>query len=420
MTKMWLRGALTAAVVVGAVVPASAQEARRRTEMQCMIRQDKFDLVLPAVMRENDIDVWIVMQKEGHYDPLYDDLGRGYTGSIGYYVFHDPGAGRVERLALGTGGYMLEACGVYDHVGGGDELAALIEKWRPERIGLNMSREIGGADGLSHTGYEHLVETLGEPWASRFVSAEKLVSDFRSRRVAAEIVAFGEAGNLSRSIAERAFSNEVITPGVTRLEDVAFWMLDRLLERGLGSSFDMPSVYVTGPNGIEATSNEHVIQRGDTLMIDWGVCLMNMCTDVKRIAYVLQDDETGLPEGIQNAFDQAVRVREILHDNIKVGRTAGETLDLLNEKINAAEGLLVMETFNQPIEGAHTDVIIGCHSVGNLGHGLGLSIAWFNPKRLGFEIRPSNLFSIELFAYTAVPEWGPAQSCASRSRTMRS
>ena len=28
---------------------------------------------------------------------------------------------------------------------------------------------------------------------------------------------------------------------------------------------------------------------------------------------------------------------------------------------------------------------------------------------LGFEIRPSNLFSIELFAYTPVPEWGGAK-----------
>ena len=409
MAKIWTRYTLIGAVVAGAIVPVEAQEARRRSEMQCMIRQDKFDLVLPAAMRENHIDVWIVMQKEGHYDPLYDDLGRGYTGSIGYYVFRDPGEGRVERLALGTDGYMLEACGVYDHVGDADELEGLIETWQPQRIGLNMSHEIGGADGLSYTGYQHLVEILGEPWVSRFVSAERLVSDFRSRRVAAEIVAFGEAGNLSRSIAERALSNEIITPGVTRLEDVAFWMLDQLLVQGLGSSFDMPSVYITGPNGIEATSNERVIQRGDTLMIDWGVCLMNMCTDVKRIAYVLQDDETGLPEGIQNAFDQGVRVREILRNGIKVGRTAGETLDLLNEKIDATPGFLVMETFDKPVEGPHTDVIIGCHSVGNLGHGVGPSIAAFNPKRLSFEIETSNLFSIELFAYTAVPEWGGAK-----------
>ena len=40
-------------------------------------------------------------------------------------------------------------------------------------------------------------------------------------------------------------------------------MLDRLLERGLGSSFGMPSVYITGPDGIEATSSDRIIQRGD-------------------------------------------------------------------------------------------------------------------------------------------------------------
>ena len=53
-----------------------------------------------------------------------------------------------------------------------------------------------------------------------------------------------------------------------------------------------------------------------------------------------------------------------------------------------------------------TDVITGNHSVGNLGHGIGPSIAWFNPARLQFEIKPTNLFSIELFAYTAADEWG--------------
>ena len=52
------------------------------------------------------------------------------------------------------------------------------------------------------------------------------------------------------------------------------------------------------------------------------------------------------------------------------------------------------------------DIIIGCHSVGNLGHGIGPSIAWFNPERMTYMIHPTNLFSIELFAYTAVPEWG--------------
>ncbi len=65
------------------------------------------------------------------------------------------------------------------------------------------------------------------------------------------------------------------------------------------------------------------------------------------------------------------------------------------------------DTFNQPTDDPDiVDVIIGCHSVGNLGHGIGPSIAWFNPERMKYMIHPSNLFSIELFAYTAIPEWG--------------
>lgn len=384
----------------------SAQEARSRWERLCQIRKDKFDLILPEAMRGNDIDMWIVMMKEGHYDPLYEDLGRGYPGRVGFYVFSDRGGDRIERVALGVDGYMLEACGAYDRVEGSYDLKKFVAERQPRRIGLNMSEEIGAADGLSHTAHRELVKTLGEPWASRFVSAEKLVSDFRSRRVASEVVAFGEAAELSRNIAERALSNEVVTPGVTTLEDVAWWMQDQLLLRGLGSSFDMPSVYVTGPSGVEAVSSQRIIQRGDLLIIDWGVCHLNFCTDVKRMAYVLKPGEQAVPPGLQNAFDQAVKVRDMIRRTIKPGRTAEATLALLNQRVSEMPGFAVMKEFNKPYDTPTTDVIIGCHSVGNLGHGVGPSIAWFNPLRLTYEIKPSNFFSIEFFAYTAAQEFG--------------
>ena len=384
---------------------ADAQEARRRWERMCQIRAEKFDRVLPEAMRENGIDMWITLIKEGNFGPLYEDLGRGYAGGIGYYIFTDRGGDRIERVAIGVGGYMLEQCGVYDEVTGGVDLRAFVAERDPQRIGVNMSEAIGAADGLSHTGYQHLVSTLGEPYASRLVSAEKLISDFRSRRVASEIVAFGDAGELSREIAERAFSNEVITPGVTTLEDVAWWMQDQLLARGLGSSFDMPSVYVTGPEGIEAVSTDRIIQRGDLLMIDWGVGFLNFYTDMKRIAYVLRDGETQPPPGIQHAFDRALEVREIIRRTIKPGATAKATWDLLNRRVEDA-GFSIMETFNQPADDDKTEVIIGSHSVGNTGHGIGPSIAWFNPVRMEFEIQPPNLFSIEFFAWTPAPEWG--------------
>ena len=68
-----------------------AQEARRRWERMAQIRQEKFDLILPEAMRENQIDMWITVMREGHLDPLYEDLGRGYVGSTAYYVFTDRG-----------------------------------------------------------------------------------------------------------------------------------------------------------------------------------------------------------------------------------------------------------------------------------------------------------------------------------------
>jgi Xaa-Pro aminopeptidase len=381
-------------------------EAQKRWEVMNQIRQEKFDLILPEVMRENRVDMWITVNREGFDDPLTEDFGKGYVGTYGYYIFTDRGGERIERAVLGVGTALVEDNGAYDIFGSPEELKAFVEERDPQTIALNYSRNIGAADGLSYTSYQKLAEELGARYSERFVSAEKLASDFRSRRVATEIAAFARAGEMSRNIAERAFSNEVITPGKTTLADVAWWMREQQFENNLGTSFGMPSVYITGPDGFVALSNDHVIQRGDFLAIDWGVGYLNFFTDIKRHAYVLKEGETHLPESFQKAFDNGRAVRDILKANIKAGRTAGETHDLLNALIDEA-GFTVMETFNEPTDDPEDiDVIIGCHSVGNLGHGIGPSIAWFNPERMTYMIQPTNLFSIELFAYTAVPEWG--------------
>ncbi len=402
IARRWI--ALAVVLLLAASAAVEAQEARRRWERLKRIRQDKFDLVLPQVMRENGIDMWITMIREANYGTLHSDLGNGYTMTEGYYVFTDRGGERIERAALGIDGYLIENSDVYDVFEPAERLAEFVRERDPERIGVNTSLSIGPADTLSHTGYERLVETLGEPYASRIVSAEKLVSDFRSRRVTTEIAAFAEAGEISRTIAERALSNEVIRPGVTTLEDVAWWMMDRLLENGLDSSFGLPSVYVTGPDGVAAVSTERIIQRGDLIMVDWGVGYLNMFTDMKRTAYVLRDGETEAPAGLRHAFDRAKQARRIVTGAIRAGITAAEAEQAIYAALGEAGFRRI--AFNEPTDDPEsTDVVIGCHSVGNSGHGIGPSIAFFNPVRLQYELRPSNLLSIELFAYTALPEW---------------
>jgi Xaa-Pro aminopeptidase len=381
-----------------------AQEARRRWEMQRQIRLDKFEQILPLAMRNAGIDMWIVAVKENHREPLWEDLGRGYVTGIGYYVFTDRGRDRIERAALGPGGYMIQQSGAYDIFAAASTLPAFVKERNPERIGVNMSHEIGPADGLSHSMFQHLVKTLGEPYASRLVSAERLVSEFRSKRVASELVAFGEAAGIAIQLTERALSNEVITPGKTTLEDVAWWMQDQLLSRALGSEFDMPSVYITGPEGIVATSTNRIIQPGDVMMIDWGVQLMNFGTDVKRVAYVLKPGEVAPPASIQNAFDKAIAVRDVLKRAIKPNVRADDTMKAMDAALRAS-GYGVID-FNRPNADSKTDVVYGFHPVGNTGHDIGPSLTTWQPLQTTFTMHLQHLFSFEYFAYTPIPEWG--------------
>ncbi len=384
------------------------QGARARWELRSQILREKLDLVLPAVMRERGIDMWITMMKEGRPDPLAVDLGVGYASTPSFVVFTDRGGPRIERAALGFEGYETERCGAYDIVAAADGLAKLVRDRDPRRIAVDTSEAIGRADGLSHTGWLFLVKTLGEPYASRLVSAEELVPDFVHRRTAGEVALFAEAGRVSREIAQRALSNEVIVPGVTTLEDVAWWMAERSAERGLDLSFGVPSVYVTGPKGIEATSDGRAVRRGDLVMVDWGVGLMGYYTDMKRIAYVLKDGETDAPAGLRQAFARAVAARDAIRGALRPGVTGTAAAAVLDRAL-AAAGFAVMKEFNKPGTTGATEVFTGLHSVGDWGHGSGPSAAFFQPRQREFPIRPSTLLSIELFAWTPAPEWNGAK-----------
>ncbi|NOS56837.1 MAG: hypothetical protein HOP37_11350 [Cyclobacteriaceae bacterium] len=94
----------------------------------------------------------------------------------------------------------------------------------------------------------------------------------------------------------------------------------------------------------------------------------------------------------------------IVINNIKTGITAKQN-EINIYKALKESGYSQIE-FNKPNADEKTDVIIGCHSVGDWGHGTGPSIAFFNPVQLDYVVKPSNLFSIEFFAFTPMPEWG--------------
>lgn len=387
-------------------------DARARWETLNLIRQEKFDLILPGAMRDNSVDMWIHSVRLGNPDPLELDLG----AEFGTFVFTDRGEDRIERAILGGFGRGPDMDAIYDIFGSHADLRQMVEERDPQRIAINMSSWIGVADGLSHTDYKRIVAELG-PYADRLVSSEQVITDFRVRRVEREIAAFSTAGEMTRRILERALSNEVITPGVTTLGDVAWWVQDRLLEMGVRSSFGIsaPGVLYSAAAPDEDDDFDYVIRRGDFLSYDMGIRYLNFGTDFKRHGYVMREGETTVPDFIQHAWDRGYFARQVIKNNVKVGRTAGETLAHLATvfedldyvytpftDIGHEDRAIIAALGTDPRSG----ISIDCHTVGNTGNSevaVGPSFAPFRPDRAHVVIQPDNIFSLEFVVHTAIP-----------------
>lgn len=397
------------------------KEARTRWEMLNLIRKEKFRIILPLAMRENKIDMWIHVMREGNPDPLTIDLG----GDNGYFVFTDCCETRIERAVFGGDEEMLQLIEVYDIFGSEEELNQYVVQRNPKTIAVNMSDWLAISDGLSYSGYNRLTKLLGMEFSKRLVSAEKLITDFRTRRVTSEIVVYGQLCEITRQLLERALSNEVITPGATTLEDIRWWMEDQLLKKGMKATFDFNTpmiIHSAKSKESEYRTSKYIIQRGDLMQYDYGVSAMNFGTDFKRVAYVLQEGETDVPSGIQNGWNQALKARDVIQDSIKIGLTAAETLTNIGKNLEKT-GFKYIHLTIDPMDGggpslepsddqeysSKTEITVDCHCIGNTGNSevaSGPSIAGFRSDRAHLIIKPNNLFAFEFVAYTPVKEWG--------------
>jgi Xaa-Pro dipeptidase len=285
MRKQLIVVAVFSMVVLLIGTNSFAQEAKKRWEILNLIRKEKFDQVLPGALRDNNVDMWIHAIRDGDPDPLAIDLG----GSLGYFVFTDRGGDRIERAVFGGWGGSED---VYDIEEKESAFRAHVEERDPEVIAVNYSEWLAVADGISYTGYQKLVELLGDKYADRFVSAENVITDFRVRRTQSEIIAFANTAEMHRQIIEKAMSGAVITPGITTRQDVGWWIQDQILEQGLISTFgnNGPSVlYSSQSDKSDTRSPNYIYQPGDFLTHDMSVKYLNYETDYKRNAYILRE-----------------------------------------------------------------------------------------------------------------------------------
>jgi Xaa-Pro aminopeptidase len=408
---------ILAALLVQAPLSATPTRPLGTLREQAVVQQEwlryRLDSVLPRLMRQYHIQMWIVPMREYNEDPVFWSLVSATTFFARrrtIYVFTDRGPERgVERLALGGSaqGGLYQAVFARDTVdpttrrrpelvgqGQWDLLRQVVEARDPESIALDISHTFAFSDGLSAGEMEQLQAALPPAYLGRLVRAENLPLDYQSIRAPGMLPVYRRMQELVWAIIDTAFSSKVITPGRTTTDDVAWWMRQRVNDLGLGTWFHTD--VDAQRRGIDMSdSGSVVIQRGDVLHCDFGLTALGLNTDTQHMGYVLRSGERDVPDGLKVALANSNRLQDILLAEMKPGRTG-------NEVLTAARAAM---------QAAGIDGTIYTHPIGDRGHGAGPLIGLWDhqegvPGRGDVPLIPSTWFSIELQATTPVPEWG--------------
>lgn len=414
-----LRVVLLACCVAGALRPASAQDRPLGTlQEQAALRQQwlklRLERYLPALMRENGVDMWVIPAREYNEDPVFWSIVSPTTLAARrrtIYVFFDRGADKgVERIAIGgttQGGLYTVVRDPGAAVGtagttrrpaepyGPDQwklLTRVVEERNPKAIAVNISHTHAFSDGLTAGEWEQMQAALG-PYANRVVRKERLAHDYISLRLPEMLPTYRRMQEIVHEIIGTAFSNQVITPGKTTTENVVWWLRQRVNDLGLGTWFH-PSVSVQR-RGVEmGDSAAPVIVRGDVLHVDFGISALGLHTDTQHMGYVLRTGESDAPAGLYAAFKNSNRLQDLLLEEMTPGRTG-------NEVLRATLGRMRQEGINGSVY---------THPIGDHGHGSGPLIGLWDRQegvvgRGEVPLLRNSWFSIELQATTPVPEW---------------
>jgi hypothetical protein len=372
----------------------------KRPAVVNQLTKGRLENLLPTLMRQAELDMWLVINREYEEDPLFYSLvpqpnfaARRTT----ILVFFDRGVVNgedkgVERITVSR--YPIK--GYYDKgwQGGSldqqwQRLAEIIEQRKPKRIGINTSIDWPLADGLTHGLYQRLISVLSQQYKQRLVSAEKLVVRWMETRTTAELNLYSHIVSVARGVIAEAFSNRVITPGVTSTTDVEWYIRNRFEKLQLKPWFQ-PHVNVQR-EGDKTTSNDdfmgqsnRIIERGDILHTDVGLCYLSLCTDTQEMGYVLKNEQNQIPAGLIKALSLGNQWQDLLTKEFKTGLSGNQIL-ANNLKANKK---------------ARLNATTYTHPIGFVGHSVGPTIGmWDNqsatPIRGDWKLYNNTAYAIE-------------------------
>jgi Xaa-Pro aminopeptidase len=283
------------------------------------------------ILNELNIDMWLtyVRETETIRDPSLDlILGTNCTWQSAFIITKSGETiaivGSLDVANIKSKNLFNEVIGYVQGIK--DDLMKVLEKFNPQKIAINFSRNSNLADGLTHGMYLDLIDKLnGSPFVDRLVSSEEIISLLRGRKSPTEIELMKEAIKITLEIFDLV--SKFIKPGVSE-KQIAEFILNEVDKRGLETAWDKeycPSVF-TGPDtaGAHAGPTDRLVQKGHVLNIDFGVKYKGYCSDLQRTWYILRDNENDAPPEVKKGFQVIVDSIQKAADFMKPGSIAYE------------------------------------------------------------------------------------------------
>ena len=369
------------------------------------IQKDRFDNLLPKLMEETDIDMWVIITREYNEDPVIKTLlpptwlnARRRT----ILAFHyDKKTKNLEKVAIARYSFGKNIPSIWNKEEEPNQIKALvkfIEEKNPDKIGLNFSDHFALADGIVKTDYELFINNLPSKLSKKVVSAEELAIRWIETRTEKEMIIYDQLVEITHGIINEAFSTNVITPGVTSTNDVVWWMREKVKKLGLKTWFhptiDVQRNEISDLYAFDGESKFDIILPGDLIHCDFGITYLTLNTDCQELAYVLKPNETKAPDYLVKALDEGNRVQDIFTNLFEFKKTGNQ---ILKEALDQGKK-----------EGLRPQIYT--HPLGTFGHSAGTTLGMWDsqggvPFTGDFPMNYNTVYAIELNTKVFIKEW---------------
>lgn len=387
---------------------AQIMSEKDRAALKDEILAERFNVLLPKLMDETGIDMWVIISREYNEDPVMRTMlpatwlnARRRTMLVFY---RDKEHDTIEKLAVArydVGKNIGSAWNKEEQPNQWQALVNIIESRNPEKIGINTSAYFNIADGLVNTDYEAFKEALPLKFEQKLVSAEPLAIAWIETRTEREMELYNTLVQVTHDIIDEAFSSSVIQPGKSTTDDIVWWLRQKVTDLGLSTWFH-PTIDIQRNEealkshiySFSKGEESKVIYPGDLLHCDFGITYIGLNTDCQQHAYVPKEGEKKVPGYLVEAFKKGNRLQDIFTGNFKEGQTGNATL-LASLKEAKDEGL-------RPS--------IYTHPLGTYGHSAGTTFGMWDaqegvPVNGDYPLHVNTVYAIELNTTVFIKEW---------------